>query len=89
MNQQFKVGILTISDSGSIGKRKDVSGAILEKFAVANNLTISLKEIIPDDFDQIHIINANLNSNFKNMFLSLYCGNIFELHILISTSDQS
>ncbi len=53
MNQQFKVGILTISDSGSIGKRKDVSGAILEKFAVANNFTISLKEIIPDDFDQI------------------------------------
>jgi len=53
MNQQFKVGILTISDSGSIGKRKDVSGPILEKIAMANNLTISLKEIIPDDFDQI------------------------------------
>ena len=53
MNQQFKVGILTISDSGSSGTRKDVSGQILEKIAVSNNLKIKLQEIIPDDFDKI------------------------------------
>ena len=53
MNQQFKVGILTISDSGSSGTRKDVSGQILEKIAVSNNLKIQLQEIIPDDFDKI------------------------------------
>ena len=53
MNQQFKVGILTISDSGSSGSRKDVSGPILEKIAVSNNLKIQLQEIIPDDFDKI------------------------------------
>ena len=53
MNQQFKVGILTICDSGSSGTRKDVSGQILEKIAVSNNLKIQLQEIIPDDFDKI------------------------------------
>tara|TARA_B000000441_G_C21698674_1_gene324437 strand:+ start:183 stop:671 length:489 start_codon:yes stop_codon:yes gene_type:complete len=53
MNQQFKLGILTISDSGSSGTRKDVSGQILEKIAVSNNLKIQLQEIIPDDFDKI------------------------------------
>ena len=53
MNQQFKAGILTISDSGSSGTRKDVSGQILEKIAVSNNLKIQLQEIIPDDFDKI------------------------------------
>tara|TARA_Y100001968_G_scaffold281477_1_gene278745 strand:- start:226 stop:714 length:489 start_codon:yes stop_codon:yes gene_type:complete len=53
MNQQFKVGILTISDSGSSGTRKDVSGPILEKIAVRNNIKIQLKKIIPDDFDKI------------------------------------
>ena len=63
MNQQFKVGILTISDSGSSGTRKDVSGQILEKIAVSNNLKIQLQEIIPDDFDKIQEILIEWSDN--------------------------
>ena len=49
---------------------------------------VDLHGIINGNFDQIQIINANLNKNILKIF-SFHCDCFFELHSLISTLDPS
>ena len=49
---------------------------------------VDLNGIINGNFDQIQIINANLNKNSLKI-VSFHCDCFFELHILIYTLDLS
>ena len=45
----FKAAILTISDKGSIGERKDLSGKVIEEILLKSNYSIDSYNIIPDE----------------------------------------
>lgn len=49
----FKTGVLTISDKGSQGLRKDESGRIVAAMLEAHGFAVKNKEIIPDDRGQV------------------------------------
>lgn len=49
----IKVGILTISDKGSIGKREDLSGKVIEEVIKKINGEVKYYQIIPDEKDII------------------------------------
>lgn len=51
----MKIGLLTISDRGAAGEYEDRSGPLLRQILAdrAPAWTISLQEIVPDDFDTI------------------------------------
>jgi len=53
MDKHFRAGILTISDKGSIGLRRDESGELIVGILEENGFSIALKKIIPDDLSQI------------------------------------
>ena len=53
MEQQIKAGVLTISDKGSQGKRRDESGEAAAKILQAQGFSVLEKKIIPDDRRQI------------------------------------
>jgi molybdopterin adenylyltransferase len=53
MGNKKSVGILTISDMGSQGLRKDESGAILLRIIEEKGYSVVKKEIVPDDRRQI------------------------------------
>ena len=49
----YTVGIITISDKGSIGEREDLSGPMLKKAVEDAGLQVLLMRIVPDDRDLI------------------------------------
>lgn len=53
MDKQFTAGVLTISDKGSVGKRKDESGDIAAKMLQGYNFLVLGKKIIPDNLQEI------------------------------------
>ena len=53
MGNKTSVGILTISDKGSRGLRKDESGDILVRIIEEKGYSVLKKEIVPDDRRQI------------------------------------
>ena len=53
MDKQFTAGILTISDKGSVGKRKDESGDIVAKMLEEYGFLVLRKKIIPDNRQKI------------------------------------
>ena len=53
MEQQIKAGVLTISDKGSQGKRRDESGEVAANILQAQGFSVLEKKIIPDDRRQI------------------------------------
>ncbi len=53
MDRQFRAGVLTISDKGSQGLRKDESGEIIVSMLEEKNFPVLKKEVIPDDCQQV------------------------------------
>jgi molybdenum cofactor synthesis domain-containing protein len=49
MKEQFKAGVLTISNKGSQGLREDESGEIAARMLAENGFPVVKKGIIPDD----------------------------------------
>ena len=49
----FQLGILTISDLGSIGKREDTSGEAISKIMRENGFEVRKRDIVPDEVDLI------------------------------------
>ena len=49
----IKVGILTISDKGSRGKREDLSGKVIEEIVKKINGEVKYYQIVPDEKDII------------------------------------
>ena len=49
----FNFGILTISDAGSKGERKDTSGDGIEKRMIIDGFKLTLREILPDEKELI------------------------------------
>ncbi len=50
---QFKLGILTISDSGAAGKRTDKSGEAIKNIFLSSEFVISAYKIVADEKDDI------------------------------------
>jgi molybdenum cofactor synthesis domain-containing protein len=50
---QFQAGVLTISDKGSQGLRKDDSGEVVAGMLLEQGFSVIKREIIPDDRKQI------------------------------------
>jgi molybdopterin adenylyltransferase len=53
MDKHFRAGILTISDKGSQGLRRDESGDIVARLLEENGFSVLRRKIIPDDLSQI------------------------------------
>ena len=53
MDKKIRAGVLTISDKGSQGLRKDESGNIVVRILEDQGYSVLKKEIIPDDLRQI------------------------------------
>ncbi len=53
MDKQFHAGVLTISDKGSQGLRKDESGKIVASMLDEQGFPVLYREIVPDDHLQI------------------------------------
>lgn len=49
----MKAGIVTVSDRGSRGERKDTSGPALKKILEENGFDVIECKIVPDEFDEI------------------------------------
>ncbi len=50
---KFTAAIITVSDKGSRGERKDTSGPALKKFFEARDFDVTRSEIVPDEVDKI------------------------------------
>ncbi|MGC9324446.1 MAG: MogA/MoaB family molybdenum cofactor biosynthesis protein [Desulfomonilia bacterium] len=48
-----RAGVLTLSDKGSVGKREDRSGRIIQEMLSELEIEVTAYEIIPDDLDLI------------------------------------
>ena len=54
IEDQFRVGILTISDSGFKGEREtDVSGDTIAKMIMDSNLSVVKRDMVPDETQSI------------------------------------
>jgi molybdopterin adenylyltransferase len=53
MNEEWKAGILTISDACSRGDRHDASGQALEDALLREGYTVGQRAIVPDEADRI------------------------------------
>ena len=53
MDEEFKAGVLTISDKGSQDLRVDESGEIVVRMLEEKEFSVLKKEIVPDDRKQI------------------------------------
>ncbi len=53
MDKEFRVGVLTTSDKGSRGLRKDESGDIVATMLEEQGFSVLNREIVPDDRQQI------------------------------------
>lgn len=49
----LNVGIITVSDKGSVGKREDLSGEVVREIMTAAGYDVKEKIILPDETDQI------------------------------------
>ena len=49
----YTCGILTISDKGSRGERRDTSGAALSEILTAGGYTVTEYTVVPDEIDEI------------------------------------
>lgn len=49
----FSVGVLTISDKGSLGQRQDLSGPVIRERLTAAGNDVKKYEIVPDDKETI------------------------------------
>ncbi|MHC4236694.1 MAG: molybdopterin adenylyltransferase [Planctomycetota bacterium] len=61
----IKTAILTISDSCSEGKQKDLSGPAIEEILKENNYEVCTKRIIPDETDRISAELIDLSDEVK------------------------
>lgn len=50
----FKVGIITASDKGSMGKREDISGKTIEEIVKEKGYIVERKVILPDDEEKLY-----------------------------------
>jgi len=53
MQDDFKTGVLTISDKGSQGKREDESGRVALKILEGEGFSVIRKKIVPDNRQRI------------------------------------
>ena len=53
MQKEFRTGVLTISDKGSQGLRRDISGETAERILKENGFQVVMRDIIPDDILKI------------------------------------
>ena len=53
MDIEIKAGVLTVSDKGSKGRRKDESGEIIVRILEEQGFKVLKKEIVPDERQQI------------------------------------
>ncbi|SPD73879.1 Molybdopterin adenylyltransferase [uncultured Desulfobacterium sp.] len=53
MESRFRAGVLTISDKGSKGLRRDDSGEVVAGMLLEQGFSVIKREIIPDDREQI------------------------------------
>ncbi len=53
MKEGFAVGVLTISDKGSQGKREDLSGDAAVRMLESEGYSVARRKIVPDDQKQI------------------------------------
>lgn len=53
MDIEIKAGVLTVSDKGSQGRRKDESGEIIVRILEEQGFKVLIKEIVPDERQQI------------------------------------
>jgi molybdopterin adenylyltransferase len=53
LDRQIKIGVLTISDKGSQGLRRDESGELIVGMLEQHGFPVVMKKIIPDDLQQI------------------------------------
>ncbi|MBW2035435.1 MAG: MogA/MoaB family molybdenum cofactor biosynthesis protein [Deltaproteobacteria bacterium] len=53
MDIEIKAGVLTVSDKGSKGRRKDESGEIIVRILEEQGFKVLIKEIVPDERQQI------------------------------------
>ncbi|MBW1702929.1 MAG: MogA/MoaB family molybdenum cofactor biosynthesis protein [Deltaproteobacteria bacterium] len=53
MDIEIKAGVLTVSDKGSQGQRKDESGEIIVRILEEQGFKVLIKEIVPDERQQI------------------------------------
>ena len=49
----YKLGILTVSDKGSQGKRRDTSSEAIRDKLLPTNFTVSAYDIVPDETERI------------------------------------
>jgi len=49
----MRIGILTISDLGSIGERADTSGDAILEWAGARGYEVAVRSVVPDETDRI------------------------------------
>ena len=49
----YTVGILTSSDSSAQGDREDESGRVIDELATAAGFSVTMREVVPDDYDTI------------------------------------
>ena len=49
----YTVGILTSSDAGAQGEREDESGRVANELAAAAGFSVTIREVVPDDYDTI------------------------------------
>ena len=49
----YNAAIITLSDKGYEGKRKDESKEVIEKILIENNFTVSSYDLIPDDKEML------------------------------------
>lgn len=52
-NLQYRLGILTVSDKGSQGKRRDTSSEVIREKMSQSNFTVSAYDIVPDEIESI------------------------------------
>lgn len=49
----FRVALLTVSDKGSAGERKDASGDAMRELVEAAGMVVAARDIVPDEAEQI------------------------------------
>jgi molybdenum cofactor synthesis domain-containing protein len=53
MDNAIGVGILTVSDKGSQGLRRDESGLLVSQILESHGYSVTKREIVPDDLERI------------------------------------
>lgn len=61
----FKVGIITASDKGAVGKREDKSGQLIVELVESKGYKVESKVIVPDEEDAIYNEIVNMADNLK------------------------